>query len=106
MVVIDCAGDSEIALELENYLKNLGFDAKTEESLVTIDKTNVEYLMNLFLKETARSEYKIRKLDSINFLLSKEVQIEDLDLLSCEMCGYVLSNETELMNHRRAHGIV
>jgi hypothetical protein len=106
MTVIDCAGDSEIALELENYLKNLGFDAKAEDSLVTIDKTNVESVVNLFLKETARSEYTIRKLDSINFLLSKEVQIEDLDLLSCEMCGYVLSNETELMNHRRAHGIV
>lgn len=106
MIVIDCAGDNEIALELENYLKNLGFDAKAEESLVTVDKTNVEHVVNLFLKETARSEYKIRKLDSINFLLSKEVQIEDLDLLSCEMCGYILSNETELMNHRRAHGIV
>ena len=106
MTVIDCAGDSEIALELENYLKNLGFDVKVEESLVTVDKTDVEHVMNLFLKETARSEYKIRKLDSVNFLLSKEVQIEDLDLLSCEMCGYVLSNETELMNHRRAHGIV
>jgi hypothetical protein len=106
LIIIDCAGDNEIALELENYLKNLGFDVKVEESLVTVDKTDVEHVMNLFLKETARFEYKIRKLDSVNFLLSKEVQIEDLDLLSCEMCGYVLSNETELMNHRRAHGIV
>jgi hypothetical protein len=106
LIIIDCAGDNEIALELENYLKNLGFDVKVEESLVTVDKTDVEHVMNLFLKETARFEYKIRRLDSVNFLLSKEVQIEDLDLLSCEMCGYVLSNETELMNHRRAHGIV
>lgn len=105
MTVINCAGDNEIALELENYLKNLGFDAKVEESLVIVDKTGVEGTLNLFLKETARTEYKIRKLDSENFLLSKEVPIEDLDLLSCEMCGYVLSNETELMNHRRAHGI-
>lgn len=106
MMVIDCAGDNEIALELEKYLKNLGIDAKTEESLVSTDKTNVEDTLNLFLKETGKSEYKIRKLDPANFLLSKEVAIEDLDLLSCEMCGYVLSNETELMNHRRAHGIV
>ena len=106
MVIIDCAGDNEIALELENYLKNLGFGAKSEESIVNIDKTNVEKRLRLFLKETSRSEYKIRKIDSTNFLLSKEVQIEDLDLLSCEMCGYVLSNESELMNHRRTHGIV
>lgn len=106
MTVIDCAGDNEIALELENYLKNLGLDAKAEESLVTVDKINVEDILNIFLKETGKSKYKTRKLDSANFLLSKEVSIEDLDLLSCEMCGYVLSNETELMNHRRAHGIV
>jgi len=106
LTVIDCAGDNEIALELENYLKNLGFDAKAEESLVTVDKTNVENTVNLFLKETVRTEYKIRNLDSTHFLLSKEVTIEDLDLLSCEMCGYVLSNEIELMNHRRLHGSV
>ncbi len=102
---IDCVGDDKIALELENYLKNLGFDAKSEESTVIVDKTNVGESLYLFLKETNRSQYKIRKLDSENFLLSKEVPIEDLDLLSCEMCGFVLSNETELMNHRRAHGI-
>lgn len=105
MTTIDCAGDNEIALELENYLKNLGFDAKTEESLVTVDKSIAEDALKLFLKQTNRLEYKIRKIDSEDFLLSKEVPIEDLDLLSCEMCGYVLSNEVELMNHRRAHGI-
>lgn len=105
MITIDCAGDNEVSLELENYLKNLGFDAKTEESLVTVDKSRVEDTLKLFLKVTNRKEYKIRQLDSSNFLLSKEVPIEDLDLLSCEMCGYVLSNEVELMNHRRSHGI-
>jgi hypothetical protein len=106
MVVIDCAGDNEIALELENYLKNLGFDAKKEESVVNVDKTNVEKTLSLFLKETSRSDYKIRKIDSENFLLPKEVPIEDFGLLSCEMCGYVLSNEAELVTHRRVHGIV
>ena len=105
MTTIDCAGDNEIALELESYLKNLGFDVKIEESLVTVYKSMIEDTLKLFLKETNRLEYKIRKIDSEDFLLSKEVPIEDLDLLSCEMCGYVLSNEVELMNHRRAHGI-
>jgi hypothetical protein len=106
MVIIDCAGDNEIALELESYLKNLGFDAKSEESMVNVDKTNVDKALSLFLKEMSRSDYKIRKIYSTTFLLSKEVQIEDLDLLTCEMCGYVLSNEYDLMNHRRVHGIV
>jgi hypothetical protein len=106
LVVIDCAGDSEIALELENYLKNLGLYAKAENSLVNVDNKNVENTLRLFIKETSRSEYRIRKLDSKDFLLSKEVQIEDFDMVSCEMCGLVLSNEIDLMNHRRLHGAV
>ncbi len=104
-IVIDCAGDNDIALELGNYLKSLGINITTEESFVTVEN-DVEQALNLFLKETGRSSYKVRKIDSENFLLSKEVPIEDLDLLSCEMCGYVLSNKDELMNHRRVHGLV
>ena len=106
MVVINCAGDTEIAFDLENYLKNIGVDAEAEGSIVIVKKTGVDKLLDLFLMETNRSDYKIRQIDPVNLLLSKEVQIEDLDLLRCEMCGYVLSNEYELMNHRRTHGLV
>ena len=42
---------------------------------------------------------------SINFVLAKEVPIEDFGFQRCEMCGYVVSSEEELMVHRRAHGI-
>lgn len=106
MATIDCAGDSDIALELENYLKNLGISSKAEESFVNVEKSDIEQTVRLFLKETGRTNYKTRKIDSKTFLLSKEVSIEDLDLLSCEICGYVLSNKYELMNHRRTHGLV
>ncbi|MGI0087928.1 MAG: hypothetical protein ACREBI_08200 [Nitrosotalea sp.] len=105
MTIIDCANDSEIARELENYLRNHGFDAKTEESSVIVNEANLEKILGSFLVETKRSEYSIRKIDSTNLLLSKEVQIEDLGFLRCEMCGYVVSNEEELLTHRRAHGI-
>ena len=103
MVIIDCAGDNEIALELENYLKNLGFGAKSNESIVNVDETNVEKTLHLFLKETSRSDYNIRKIDSTNFLLSKEVQIEDLGFFRCEMCEHIVSTKEELLVHRRTH---
>ena len=103
MVVIDCAGDNEIALELENYLKNLGFGAKSNESIVNVDKTNLEKTLHLFLKETSRSDYNIGKIDSTNFLLSKEVQIEDLGFFRCEMCEHIVSSKEELLVHRRTH---
>jgi hypothetical protein len=105
MILIDCACDIEIASELANYLRNHGFDAKSEEASVIVKEENVEQVMKSFLNETNRFEYKIRRIDSTNLLLSKEVPIEDFGFLRCEMCGYVVSNEEELLTHRRAHGI-
>ncbi len=105
MMIIDCAGDEEIALELKYYLENHGFDAKSEESIVIVNEANVEPILSYFLKETNRSKYSVRKIDSTYFLLSKEIPIEDFGFLRCEMCGYMVSSEEELMVHRRAHGI-
>ncbi len=105
MMVIDCAYDNEIVQELEKYLKNLGFSAKTEESTVIVGDISIEQTLGSFLKETNRTEYSIRKIDATNFVLAKEVMIEDLGFHRCEMCGYALSSEEELLAHRRAHGI-
>ena len=56
MIVIDCAYDYNIAQELENYLKGLGFSAKTEESTVIVDDVDIERILGYFLKETNRTE--------------------------------------------------
>jgi len=105
MIIIDCANDSEIAVELANYLRSHGLDAKSEEALVIVNEEIVEQILKLFLKETNRLGYNIRRMDSTNLLLAKEVPIEEFGFLRCEMCGYVVSNEEELLTHRRAHGI-
>jgi hypothetical protein len=105
MIAIDCAYDNELAQELEKYLKNLGFSAKTDESTVMVNDADIEQILGHFLKETNRTEYSVRKIDSTNFILAKEVMIEDLGFQRCEMCGYVVSSEEELLVHRRAHGI-
>ena len=105
MIFIDCAGDDKMALELETYLKNHGFTAKIDESTVIVTGDISEDALNYFLGDTNHSDYKIRKIDSENFLLSKEIPIEDFGFFRCEMCGYVISSEEELLVHRRAHGI-
>lgn len=105
MKIIDCAGDFEIAIELANYLRNHGFDAKSEEASVIVNEENAEQILKSFLEETNRSGYNIRRIDSTSLLLAKEVPIEDFGFLRCEMCGYLVSNEEELLTHRRAHGI-
>ncbi len=76
-----------------------------EESSVMVNEANVEQILESFLVETKRRGYKVRNIDPTNFLLAKEVPIEDFGFLRCEMCGYVVSNEEELLTHRRAHGI-
>ncbi|SRR5579885_2126060 len=105
MITIDCAGDSDMASELQNYLKKHQYDVETEESSVMLDASDVEKILGSFLKDNNRTEYSIRKIDSKTFLISKEVPIEDFGFLRCEMCGYVVSSEEELLVHRRAHGI-
>ncbi len=105
MIAIDCAGDRELASELQNYLKKHQYDVKTDESSVMLNAVDAENVLESFLKESGRTEYSIRKIDSANILLSKEVPIEDFGFVRCEMCGYVLSSEEELLVHRRAHGI-
>jgi hypothetical protein len=105
MIAIDCAGDGELALELQNYLKKHHYDAKAEESSVMLNALDIETILESFLKESNKTKYSIRKIDSANILLSKEVPIEDFGFVRCEMCGYVLSSEEELLVHRRAHGI-
>jgi hypothetical protein len=74
MIVIDCAFDNKIAQELENYLKDLGFSAKTEESTVIVNVIEIERFLAYFLMETNRTEYIIRKIDSTNFILAKEAK--------------------------------
>jgi len=105
MVTIDCAGDTELAHELVNYLKSNRIDAAQEHSLVLTDQSGVEKILNAFLKNTARSEYSILKSDVETFVVAKVVPIEDFGLLKCNICGYVLSSEEELTAHQRAHGI-
>ena len=105
MIVIDCANDTEIAQELENYLKDLGFSAKTEESMVTVNDIDIERILGYFLLETNRTEYTVRKIDSTNFILSKEVVIENFGFQRCEMCELVVSSKEELLVHRRTHGM-
>jgi hypothetical protein len=105
VIVIDCAYDNEIAQELENYLKNRGLEAKIEEATVIVNDADLERILGSFLRETNRREYSIRKIDDTNYVLAREVMIEDLGFQRCEMCGYVVSSEEELLVHRRAHGI-
>lgn len=105
MVIIDCAYDTNLAEELDKYLKDHGLQTKIEKSSLIVEKQDLEKILKLFLAETERSDYKIRRIDSETFLVAREVPIEEFGFFRCEMCGYVVSSEEELLVHRRSHGI-
>ena len=105
LITIDCAADTELAGELVNYLKNNGIDSTQEDSLVLVERAEVENILKMFLKETGRLKYSILQSDLTTFVVAKVVPIEEFGLLKCNICGYVVSSEEELTAHQRAHGI-
>ena len=105
MISINLAFDEKIAIELTDYLKNLGIDSKREEAVVLVNKTDFDQeILKSFLKKTNRSEYTIKKINSESFLISKKIDVEDLGLATCEICGLV-DFEEKLFSHRWTHGI-
>ena len=105
VTTIDCANDEEIAVELERYLSQQGYDTKIDGSLVMISNDkNIKKSLESFIKNNKKIGYGILQADSETFVVAKVVGIEDFDLSRCEMCGFVASEE-ELFAHRRAHGI-
>lgn len=103
-VIVDCAGDEEIATDLAEYAVSLGHDAKQDDSYVIINEKNVQNILKSFIKHAGKSEYEILQADSETIVLAKVMPIRNFGLATCEICGYVATDE-ELFAHRRAHGI-
>ena len=105
MISINLAFDEQIAVELTDYLTNLGIDSKREESEVLIKKTDFdEGILKSFLKKTNRTEHIIKKINTNSFLISKKADVKDFGLGTCEICGLV-DFEEKLFSHRWTHGL-
>lgn len=103
-VIVDCAGDDEIASDLTKYLISLGHEAKQDNSYVLINEKDVKNILKLFIKHSGKSDYEVLQVDSETIVLAKIMPITEFGLATCEICGFVASDE-ELFAHRRAHGI-
>ncbi len=104
MLTINLAFDGEIAKELADYFTNLGIDSKLKKFEVQVNKTDFdEKILDNFLKKTKRTQHLIQKINSNSYLISKLVNVEDLGLGTCEICGLV-ATEDKLFSHRWTHG--
>jgi len=105
MISINLAFDEEIAHDLKDYLTNLGIDSKLKRNEVLITKDDFDQgILKSFLKKTKRTEYKIKKINTESFLISKEIGVENFGLGTCEICGLV-DFEEKLFSHRWTHGL-
>ena len=117
-IVINFAGDTLLAQAVKNYLTSqkvvstIYTQYETDELSVSLDEDNKRNGMRI-IKEILRNY-----LDSHNLTRHQIIQLENIltvgipkkieeisNLLMCEICGWRLNTEEELLVHRRIHWI-
>lgn len=117
-ILINFAGDVFLAKAVKDYLSSKGFilDIHTtpnkDEISISIQENNIRK-GNMLIKETLRNyldEHNLTKYNVTEFenILTMGIpkEIEDIsNLLMCEICGWRVNTEEELLIHRRTHWI-
>lgn len=117
-IVINFAGDVLLAQAVKSYLSSqdvvssIHMIPEGDEISISLEKNN-ERNGNRLIKEILRnyldahhlSRYKIMELENI-LTVGIPKKIEEIsNLLMCEICGWRLNTEEELLVHRRTHWI-
>ena len=117
-IVINFAGDVLLAQAVKSYLSyqdvvsSIHMIPEGDEISVSLEKNN-ERNGNRLIKEILRNyldshnltRYKIMELENI-LTVGIPKKIEEIsNLLMCEICGWRLNTEEELLVHRRTHWI-
>ena len=115
--IINFAGDVFLAQAIKNYLSSQKFVSSVnmlptgDEIILTID--NRIHNSNSLIKDTLRdyldmhgmTRYKIIEFENI-LTVGIPKKIEEISsLIMCEICGWRLNTEEELLIHRRTHWI-
>ena len=116
---INFANDIALACNIYNYFVSnlkLNENIKLEEDNIIIsrsreDEGKVKKQIISTLQEYLNSSrnfknYQILELDNIFTVGIPKDIVEISKFVFCEICGYGLSNEEELLVHRRSHGII
>ena len=115
-ILINFAGDVFLAEAVKDYLSSKGFVLSVhmtpdrDEISISIQENNIRK-GNILIKEILRNyldEHNLTKYNVTEFenILTVGIpkKIEDIsNLLMCEICGWRLNTEEELLIHRRTH---
>ena len=117
-IVINFAGDVLLAQAVKSYLSSqdvvssIYMIPESDEISISLEKNN-QRIGNRLIKEILRnyldshnlSRYKIMELENI-LTVGIPKKIEEIsNLVMCEICGWRLNTEEELLVHRRTHWI-
>ena len=116
---INFAGDIILANNIYNYFisnSTINEKVKLEEDNIIVsinrehDKNVIKQIRSL-LQEYLNSfiiykKHQIFELGNVFTVGIPKDIVEISKLVFCEICGYGLSNEEELLVHRRSHGII
>ena len=115
-ILINFAGDVFLAEAVKDYLSSKGFildiqmTPNKDEISISIQENNIrkgnklikEILRN-YLDEHNLTKYNVSEFENI-LTVGIPKKIEDIsNLLMCEICGWRLNTEEELLIHRRTH---
>jgi hypothetical protein len=121
IMIINFAGDTDLANNMYNYfisnsIINKKIEIKIEEDSLVISIFNeqtkkidkqIRSLLQEYLDSfTTYRNYQISELENIITVGIPKDIAEISTLVFCEICGYGMSSEEELLVHRRSHGIL
>ena len=119
-IVISCAGDNELAKKINDYLiDNISPSSDTiyisvsEDELelvlekLGVSRQDIQKLLQDFIKSDPNllaDRYSITEFDDL-FVVGIPKKLDEMTI-NCEMCGYVASDEEDLIIHKRTHGLI
>ena len=117
-IVINFAGDVLLAQAVKSYLSSqdvvssIYMIPESDEISISLEKNNlrngnrlIKEILRNYLDSHNLTRYKIMELENI-LTVGIPKKIEEIsNLLMCEICGWRLNTEEELLVHRRTHWI-
>ena len=117
-IIINFAGDVLLAQAVKSYLSSqdvvssIYMIPEGDEISISLEKNNgrngnrlIKEILRNYLDSHNLTRYKIMELENI-LTVGIQKKIEEIsNLLMCEICGWRLNTEEELLVHRRTHWI-
>ena len=116
-ILINFAGDVFLAEAVKDYLSSKGFVLNVhmtdrDEISMSIQENNmrkgnilIKEILRNYLDEHNLTKYNVTEFENI-LTVGIPKKIEDIsNLLMCEICGWRVNTEEELLIHRRTHWI-